>query len=438
MTYLETLGVNGNAVGDFFLLDDINGYSSNVSIETVSASAGGSAKEALETVRFRAPLYYTTQNRSVTTKDFESLIPRDYPNIQSISVWGGQDNDPPIYGKVFLSILPRDGYYLTREEKERIVDNIIRQRSVVTVTPEIVDPEMLYIKLNLIVRFDSKLTTLTRTELKELIRTSIIDYKDRELSTFSGVFRSSALLREIDNVDPSIRSSEMEVRVQKRLVVTANTTQNYVVDFGIPLTPGGIFDRIETYPATVITDTEEINRECFFEEQANTLTGITSVTMRSGGSRYKTAPTVTITGDGLGAEATSKIVNGSVKSVTVTNPGTGYTQASVSFSGGKGDGASAIATSQANRATLYSFYYGLNGQKTIVSTDAGSILYDTGKVYLNQFAPITLLENDYYAEDELSIVAYPKSTVIRSVRNQIVTIDEDDASSIVIDMIEED
>ena len=437
MTYLDVLGEISDGVSEFTLIDDINGYSGNVIVTTVSPSSSGGQKETIEEIKFRAPIAYTAQNRCVTAQDYKTLLLKDYPNIKAISVWGGQDNNPPVYGKVFVSMLPKDGYYITREEKLRIIDEIISTRSVLTVTPEIVDPEILYLVLNLTVRYDPKLTTLDESAIKTLVRAAILDYSDTQLIDFNDVFRSSLLLRAVDNADQSILSSELKLYVQKRVELEANTAKNYTVDFGVELKSGGIFDKISTYPSIVVQDSRGVSREVKFEEQANTLTGITSVKVTNGGTGYETAPRVTISGDGIGATANSTIVNGSVTAVNIIDAGTGYTAADVTFSGGKGDGATAIAKFDADRATLYSFYYGNGGKKTIVDDDAGTIRYNTGVITLKKLTPITIVENAYYANNYLSVTALPEETNIKSTRNKIVTIDEDDASAIQITMIAE-
>lgn len=437
MTYIDTLGVLGNGVESFTLVDDIDGFSSNVIVNTVAASASGSNKESVESIKFRAPIHYTTQNRAVTTKDYENLLLKDYPNIQAISVWGGQDNDPPVYGKVFISMLPRDGYYITEIEKQRIITEIITNRSMITATPEIVDPEILYLVLNVAVRYDPSLTNLTSDQLEALVRSTILDYKDTQLVDFNDSFRSSVLLRNIDDIDPSIRASELTVYVQKRVELAANTSANYTVDFGVKLKPGGVFDRIETYPDLVVMDVNGVNRNIKIEENANTLTGITSITVRSGGNGYVRNPTITISGDGIGATANATIVNGSVDSINIIETGTGYTQASVVISGGGGSGATAIARLQADRASLYSYYFGNYGKKVVVNSAIGTIFYDLGRVNLRSLTPISVTENAQYAQNILAINAIPASSIITSNRNRIVSIDENDSSAIQITMIAE-
>lgn len=437
MTYLDTLGPSADYIDNFTMLDQIDGYSANISITAIAETSGGSLKEPIDTIKYRAPRHYTVQNRAVTTKDYNSLITKDYPNVQAVSVWGGQENDPPVYGKIFISIMPRNGYYLTVEEKQRIINEIISTRSIVTVTPEIIDPEILYLVLNVTVRYDPSATIYSESELKALIRSEILTYKDEELIDFSDSFRSSVLMKRIDNVDPSIKASELSLYVQKRVELIANVSTNYTVDFGVPLKPGGVFDRISTTPFVVLQDIQGVSRECRIEESANTLTGITSVSVRYGGSGYKTNPTVLIAGDGVGATANASIVNGSVSKINIINTGSGYTQASVEITGGGGSGATATARLQADRATLYSYYFASSGRKVVVNENIGQIRYDLGQITLNRFTPLSVLENDTYNPDTIAINAIPNSMIVRSTRNQIVTIDEDDASSIQITMIAE-
>jgi hypothetical protein len=437
MTYIDTLGAGGNKVDSFTLADAIGGYSGNVSITTTAESAAGSKKETIENIKFRAPIHYTTQNRCVTKNDFASLLVKDYPTIQAVSVWGGQDNDPPIYGKIFISLLPHEGYFLTTEEKLRIVDEIISDRSIVTVTPEIIDPEILYIRLAIRVRYDADKTTLDSGELESLVRAEVLSYKDEELVDFNDSFRASVLQRRIDNVDKSILGCELTIYVQKRLEVVTGISQNYVVDFGVPLKSGGLFDRIQTSPHVTLADINGIERDCRIEEVATSLTGVNDITVRNTGSGYRTAPRVTISGDGVGATATATIVNGKVTKVTVDTPGSNYTKATVSFAGGSGSGATAIARVDAQRATLYSYYFGSGGKKVLVTNELGTIMYDEGKVYLNSFQPISLNENTNYADNILAISAKPEFNIIKSNRQHVVSIDEDDSTAILITMVPE-
>jgi hypothetical protein len=438
MTYLDSVGRDANEIDSFAMLDGVGNFSANLRVDTVAASAGGAPKESINKIKFRAPLHYTTQNRAVTETDYETLILKDYPNIQAASVWGGQFNDPPIYGKVFISLLPRDGYYITTQEKQRIVNEIIATRSVVTVTPEIVDPEILYLLLNITVRYNPKLTRRGAKELKEMIREQVLTYKDENLIDFDDVFKPSILLRQIDNLDTAITGSDVKVKVQKRVELDANTTSTYTVDFGVSLAPGNIFNRITTHPAIYFDDREAIRREAYIEENANTLTGISTIKVTSGGRSYKTNPTVVISGDGLGATANATIVNGAVSKVTLITTGSGYSQANVDFSGGKGTGAAAVARLQMDRASLYSYYYSGSGRKIVLDDDVGYINYKQGLVVLQNITPMGVIENNVFNENYISVSAVPESSVVSSNRNRILSIDDNDSAAIQITLIPEE
>ena len=112
----------------------------NATITTVSNSQGGAVRETLDSIKFNAPKYYSSQNRAVTAEDFKVILPKLYGNVDSMQVWGGEDNDPPIYGKVFLSIKPVTGTTLTETTKASITKDILASKTMGSITPEIVDP----------------------------------------------------------------------------------------------------------------------------------------------------------------------------------------------------------------------------------------------------------------------------------------------------------
>jgi hypothetical protein len=436
-TYLDTLGPDANKAVRFTALDDIDNFIANVSITTVSPSAGGSNKESIDNIKFRAPLYYTTQNRAVTKKDYESILLKDYPNIDAISVWGGEENSPPVYGKTFISMKPKDGYYITAPEKDRIVNEIIKSRSILTVTPEIVDPEFLFILINLKVTYNPLLTNFDADDLKSLIRQTVLDYRDNELTKFGATFRTSQFLRAIDNVDPSIKSSSVNFYLQKRLEPVLGESKNYTLSYNEPLKNSGIFDKMYTYPEFGVTDFMDEERNVKIEEITDTITGITSIKVVSGGVGYKSIPRVSIIGDGVGATAVAKVVNQKVSSIEITNPGTAYTKATVVISGGSGTGATATALLQANQADLQTYYYKPTGEKIIVNKAAGKLSYDTGELTLLNFLPISIVPNANYLDSVITFNVRPLSDTISAAKNQILAIDEGDSRAIQITMIRE-
>lgn len=435
--YIDTHGEYGNKANVFSIATSVGGYSNNVRVTSVSAAAGGSAKESIEEIRTRAPIAYTAQNRAVTKNDYESLLLRDYPNIDALSVWSGDENDPPIYGKVFISMKPVDNYEISLLEKERIKDDIIATRSVLTVTPEIIDPDYTYILVNAAVNYDPALTTLDETELKQLIRSAILEYKQEELQSFNSTFRMSKLQKAIDNAHESIIGSSVRLVVQKRAELTLNEDKIYKLSYDIPLYRGVVEDKFYTYPDVTVLDNDGVSRQVYIEDTPNSLTGIDSIGILNSGSGYQTPPTVTITGDGTGATATAKIVNGRVTSITVTNRGIDYTTAVIAITSDSGSGATAAASLQAKNGTLRSYYYKTNGEKVIVNSNIGSIDYIKGEITILSIEPTAVTENDRYTTNYLTFNAVPYNNLITPVRNRILDIDEEDSASIAITLIPE-
>ena len=176
-----------------FSLDGNIAGNTNVSIDLVTKASGGAIKEDIESIRFNAPLSYLSQNRVVTADDYQTIIKNQYANAETVSVWGGEENDPPEYGKVFVSIKPKTGTTLSAAEKQSIVDTILKPKNIVSITPEIIDPVYLYIKLTVFVKYDPNLTSLTSGELTSKVRDVISTYNDTNLKKFDGVFRLSLI-----------------------------------------------------------------------------------------------------------------------------------------------------------------------------------------------------------------------------------------------------
>ena len=437
INYLDTSGSKSNKVNAWASLSNISGYSGNVIVTPVSAAAGGGDRETVEEIRYRAPRAYTAQNRAVTVNDYEALLLRDYPFIDTISVWSGDENDPPIYGKVFVSIKPKVGYEITEVEKLRIVDEIISTRSVLTVFPEIIDPEYTYLLVNATVNYNPSLTNATEAELESLVRQSIIDYKNTELVKFGSTFRLSKLQGAIDNSHGAILGSAVKIQVQKRIPITLSTTKNYIVNFNLPLYKGVIDDKFFSFPELTVVDNEGTSRNVFIEDTPNSLTGIDSIEVLDAGEGYQSPPQVIITGDGSGATATARVVNGKIASITVNNRGTEYTVATVSFVSDSGRRASAKVNLEARNGILRTYYYKTNGEKIIVNTNAGSINYLTGEVNMINLRPSDVLDNDRYPVDILTLNGVSFDSIITPLRNRILDIDENDQSSINITMVPE-
>ena len=435
--YLNTSGDAANKVNNFTSIESIGTYSSNIIVQSVSAAAGGSAKESIEQIKFRAPISYTAQNRAVTKSDYETILIKDYPNIDAVSVWGGDEEIDPVYGKIFISLKPKENYEITLIEKQRIIDEVVANRSILTVIPEIVDPDYSYVLVNATVNYNAEVTSLDESEIQQLVRQAIVDYKDANLKTFDSTFRLSALQKAIDNAHPSILGSSVKITVQKRLDLSLNTATNYEANFNMPLYRGFLDDKFNIFPSINITDLEGIPRSVYIEDTPGSLTGVDSISVLTPGLNYSSEPTVTITGDGNGASARATIVNGKISGIEVTNRGTDYTIANATVTGGNGSGATVKVNLQARNGILRTFYYKTNGEKVVVNSQIGTIDYVTGFVSINLLDPDGLANNDRYDNKVLTLNATPSESLIRPLRNRILDIDETDSGSISIVMVPE-
>ncbi len=436
-TFLDTAGVSSNSISEFVIVDPIGGiYRDNVSISAVSATYGGIEKESIEQIRFRAPYYYAAQNRAVTTKDYETLITKDFPNIESVSAWGGEDNDPVVYGKVFFSLKTKQNIALTNVDKEFIKQSLIRNRNVVTVTPEIVDPDFAFMRILAKVNYNPYLTSLNSNQLAEVVRQAIFDYNDRELNTFDSTFRKSRLSQYIENSEKSIMGTDITVFVQKKATLDTLNSRKYDINFNMPLRKGNYINKLFSFPEARINDVNGVERNVLFEEVLDAPTGINSIEVVNGGSSYSTAPQVIISGDGTGATARALVANGRVYKIEVINKGSDYTKATVSLVGG-GTGATAKVQLENNFGTVRSFYFNTNGEKVILNSNIGTINYTTGLVSINSFRTAGTVENDFYGENILTFYAPVENEIILPLKNRILTIDEGDSRSIIVDMVAE-
>jgi hypothetical protein len=195
---------------------------------------GGATKESLDSIRFNAPLAYVAQNRAVTINDYASIIKNEFPRAESISVWGGENHIPVSYGKVFISIKPKDGLYLSEEDKEYLY-SVLRPRSVLTIKPVIVDPYYVKVALDVLVKYNRNITNLSKTELEEKLKSYIIAYNDSTLESFEKVFTYSTLLTNVISQDPSVVNGHLRVYLTQTFSNNPSKKETQSIDFGAPL-----------------------------------------------------------------------------------------------------------------------------------------------------------------------------------------------------------
>ncbi len=227
--YLSTKGAAANGVSVF----TNTSLSPSPAITVSSASSGGGGKESVESIRSNTPLQFLSQNRAVTTDDYKALI-RSNSSAVAISVWGGEDNDPPEYGRVFISAKPANAATLTETEKNTLLP-ILDSKGILTVRPKFVDPEFTFIYFDIFVNYNSATTNKGAGSISALVRDGVSKFSDDNLETFDGVFRYSQFLEYISDLDPSIVSSYARVYCSKRFIARNANTTTYKLEFNFPL-----------------------------------------------------------------------------------------------------------------------------------------------------------------------------------------------------------
>jgi len=229
LEYIVSNKDEANGASSFTLSGNIGGFS-DVSITTVSSAQGGSEAQTKESIRFNAPLQYSAQDRAVTTADYETIVQSLYPNAQSVSAWGGEDDETPQYGVVKIAIKAASGSTLTNTTKTDLVTQL-KKYNVASVRPEIVDPEITKILLTSTIKFNAKSTTKTATTLKSDVLTTLTNYNTSTLSKFDGVFRYSKVSSLIDATDNSILSNITTLKIRKDFTPTLASSTKYNVYF---------------------------------------------------------------------------------------------------------------------------------------------------------------------------------------------------------------
>lgn len=210
----------------------------NTTITCTSPASGYAEPEDIQSIKLQAPRFYTTQNRAVTKLDYETLLKRDIPIIEHIRVWGGEDNDPPVYGKVFCAIKPVSGYSLNTDDKQRLINNYIKPRSILSFDVELVEPEYIFVTINSTVNFFSDKTSKQDDDIKNLVVQGIKRFRDTNLSGFDTDFRHSKLTRAIDSLDASIESNTTDIKVKYRITPPFYTHFNQEIVLNNPIDTG--------------------------------------------------------------------------------------------------------------------------------------------------------------------------------------------------------
>jgi hypothetical protein len=227
--YINTNRDAPNGASSFTLSGTIGGFSS-ATITTDSNASGGTGLESITSIKYNAPRDYTSQDRAVTAEDYKVLVKSLYANAQSVQVYGGEDAETPDYGKVYISIKAKSGSNLTVVTKESIVTSL-KKYAVASVTPVIIDPETTYITVVVNFKYNSGITTKDVTTLQTNVLSKVATYNNSELEDFTGMFRYSQLIEDINNADTSILSNITTLKMYKYFTPTLNSGLKYTLNF---------------------------------------------------------------------------------------------------------------------------------------------------------------------------------------------------------------
>ena len=229
LEYLVSNGTSANDIQTLTYADSISGVTT-ISFVSTSPATGGADRETINQIKFNAPKAYEAQNRVVTADDYKTLMLQQ-STVESCVVWGGEDNDPPTYGKVFIAVKPTVGDVLTATEKLNLINSVINPKKVLTVSTEIVDPEYTYIIIDVVVKYLSDSTILSAAEIQQFVIDTIKTYNTDEINQFSKYFRYSKLSRLIDTTERSILSNVMSARMRKEIDVQLGAGTRYEISF---------------------------------------------------------------------------------------------------------------------------------------------------------------------------------------------------------------
>lgn len=432
VSYLVTSGSSANRISNFKLQSYI--IPSSQTTTTLSdpnqPSNGGSEIEDVASIKLIAPKSFIAQNRVVTKNDYIALINKKYPYFDAVSVWGGEEESPPVYGKVFISAKPKQNFEVTVSEQQHLIKDILKPISILTVTPEYVPAEYDYLNIILNVVYDPKATTYTTEQLKTAIRGSVNNFVALNLNSFNTKFKFSKFLKAVDSTDQSIQSTSADFYIEKKFKPETGISRSYQLKYGTELHRGISSDRLYSSPAITMSDSEGNEQKCFLEETPFSFGGIDEILINDTGSNYSSAPTITIVGDGKGANAYAKIVNGKIDQVIIDKRGEQYTTAIATVSGGGGFGGNVTPILAGKNGTLRSYYFDDTNVKRVLNENAGRIDYVNGVVYIDNLYPISI--DDPYGS--LSIFVRPANYSFETTKNLIITHDPNDQDSLQINL----
>jgi len=227
--YRVVSGTAVNGANTFATPASLGGYS-NFTTTTSSVAQGGALQETIESVKFNAPFKFQSQDRLVTMQDYKNIILTENGDLSSINVWGGEDNDPPIYGKVFVAAKPTSGSLLSNQKKEAIRTSL-KTRNTLSIDVEMVDATYLYVNPTITVRYNPELTSLSAAALNVKIQSALISFEADKLGTFGNKFYLYELTEKLKDADSSFISVDVDILLEKRFIPLTTEISTYQINY---------------------------------------------------------------------------------------------------------------------------------------------------------------------------------------------------------------
>ena len=229
LEYMTCDGESANELTSFSYGGKTFSTAQSVIVNVNTPSFGGSGLESIESIKYNAPHYYTAQNRCVTAEDYKTLILSNFPETKSVIVWGGEENVPPVYGNIYISIIPKSGETLTTTEKNILINDILKPRQMIATHNVFVNPFYIKLLLNVTYYYNPNKTNLYSNDISQIILNKILDYNQENLINYGGVFRQSNVTNIIDNCDASIQNSNINAKMLISFDIYYNKPSTYKI-----------------------------------------------------------------------------------------------------------------------------------------------------------------------------------------------------------------
>lgn len=240
LKYLITNADASNQANNFTITSSLTNVTS-VTIDTISNATGGAQRESVDSIKFLAPLFFQAQDRAVTSTDYVALLKNNLGNINDVTAWGGELQNPPFYGKVFIAIAPVGDINFTTAQKDNIISTFLNKFNVIGVRPTLVDPNYLFVNVSTTIRYNAKLyNSNTNVNLQNNVSAAITNFFNTSVNKFGRDLFFTQLTTAIDAVSPIIETNITNLTLSRELVIVPSTATRYLFEFNNAIAPNTV------------------------------------------------------------------------------------------------------------------------------------------------------------------------------------------------------